>query len=157
VLTARLYAARFLIDGDMKYVELFRQRAAQLIADVEALQAELQDPMLKRMANEALESTRKYLPAFNDTVEAANAVNQLVAQMGNDAAEFAQTAEVTKAAALDTLARTMTEIDAGLNRTTNTNIVVGVISVLVGLLLAWLVTRSIVGPVRAMTGTMTNL
>ena len=157
VLTARLFAARFLMDGDMKYVELFRQRAALLVANADALQAQLQDPMLKKLAVEAADSARKYLPAFDETVNAAVTANQLIGQMGKDAAEFAQIAEATKAAALESLAKTMTEIDAGLNRTTNTNIGIGAAAVLFGLLLAWMVARSIVTPVRAMTETMTNL
>ncbi|PWC52903.1 methyl-accepting chemotaxis protein [Azospirillum sp. TSO22-1] len=157
VLTMRLFAARFLIDAEMKWVEQFRQRAALLVANTEALQAQLQDPALKTMAAEALDGVRKYLPAFNETVEAVNETTRVVAQMGRDVAEFAQIAEATKAAALELLAKTMIEIDSGLARTANTNIAVGIAAVLVGLLLAWLVARSIVRPVRAMTETMTNL
>ncbi|HYG91667.1 MAG TPA: methyl-accepting chemotaxis protein [Azospirillum sp.] len=157
VLTMRLFAARFLIDAEMTWVEQFRQRATQLIANAEALQAQLQDPALKKQAGEAVDAARKYLPAFNDTVEAVNETNRLVAQMGKDVAEFAQVAETTKATALDTLGKTKEAIDSGLQSTSTTNIAVGIAAVLIGLLLAWLVARSIVKPVRAMTETMTNL
>ncbi|WP_448191712.1 methyl-accepting chemotaxis protein [Azospirillum sp. sgz301742] len=157
VLTMRLFAARFLIDADMKWVEQFRQRSVQFLANVEVLQAQLQDPALKILAADAVDGARKYLPAFMETVEAANETTRVTAQMGRDVAEFAQVADATKAAALETLAKTMVEIDAGLVRTTNTNIWIGVASVLLGLALAWVVARSIVRPVRAMTETMTNL
>ena len=157
VLTMRLFAARFLIDAEMKWVEQFRMRAAQLVANTEALQAQLQDPALKAMAAEALDGVRKYLPAFNETVEAANETTRITVQMGRDVAEFAQTAEATKAAALESLGKTKQSIDTGLQNTATTNIAVGIAAVLIGLLLAWLVARSIVKPVRAMTETMTNL
>ncbi|HYD69232.1 methyl-accepting chemotaxis protein [Azospirillum sp.] len=157
VLTMRLFAARFLIDYEVKWVEQFRLRAGQLIANVELLQAQLQDPTLKKQAADALDAARKYLPAFNDTVQAVNETNRLVAQMGKDVAEFAQVAEATKTTALDALSKTKEAIDTGLRSTSTTNITVGITAVLIGLLLAWLVARSIVKPVRAMTETMTNL
>ncbi|HYD68690.1 methyl-accepting chemotaxis protein [Azospirillum sp.] len=157
VLTARLFAARFLMDTDLKYADLFRDRAQQLIASVQALQAQMPDAATKRAAETALESVRKYLPAFDDTVTAVMDNVKLVATMGQDAAEFARLAEATRKSALDSMESSSEEITSALSRTATTNIIVGVAAVLIGLLLAWIVARSITRPVNDMTATMTKL
>ncbi|HEY0835107.1 MAG TPA: methyl-accepting chemotaxis protein, partial [Azospirillum sp.] len=157
VLTARLFSARFLIDSDPKYADLFRERAQQLVAAVQTLQAQMPDAATRRAAESALEAVRKYLPAFDDTATAIVDTARLVSTMGQDAAEFAQLAEATKKSALASLDKSMEEIDGSLRQTATTNIVVGVAAVLVGLLLAWIVARSITRPVNEMTSTMTRL
>ncbi|HYH22398.1 MAG TPA: HAMP domain-containing protein, partial [Azospirillum sp.] len=157
VLTARLFAARFLMDTDLKYADLFRERAQQLVAAVQALQAQMPDAATKRAAENALEAVRKYLPAFDDTVTAVMDTAKLIATMGQDAAEFARLAEATRKSALDSMEASSQDITGALHNTATTNITVGVAAVLIGLLLAWIVARSITRPVNDMTGTMTRL
>ncbi|MEZ5786437.1 MAG: methyl-accepting chemotaxis protein, partial [Xanthobacteraceae bacterium] len=158
LMLARINALRFVVQPDQKNVDAFRQQAAIFDRAIVELQTRLRNPERKRLAAEAAETGRNYAQAFDDVSKASFALDALVNQ------EMAGYAEKISAGMKDVVKGQRSELDgiasethATVDQATTTMMTLAIVAVLLGLLIAFLIARSIVKPVVGLVGAMRDL
>ncbi|MBF0625302.1 MAG: response regulator [Magnetococcales bacterium] len=100
----------------------------------------------------------QYEQAFVEMVQTTRGYMNLVyVVMAGEAVEFAYLARELKRLTIDHRDRVQAQMNATLADTRQFTLVVSALATLVALALAWLVTRNIAGPIKAMTHTLTEL
>ncbi|MCW2245749.1 methyl-accepting chemotaxis protein [Azospirillum fermentarium] len=158
LMQVRLSVTRFLVSPSQKAIDEVRERGEKLKTAMPALVSRLHNPERHRQAQEVQELATRFVTLFGTAADAVMAVNGLtngaMAKAGEDFADLAEkTVGMQHAALGQILGNVRTEMDD--NRIQS--LVIAAAALVLGLLLAWLVARSIVRPVTDMTGTMTDL
>ena len=158
LMLALLSGQRFLSDPSPKLVQEVKQRNDAFNDVIRPLAERLHNPTRKRLAQEADQLSDRYVESFEQVAALVMDTQELAfSVMAKEAAEFGELAK--RAVESQTQARraVQTEMQSGMDRTMSVDVALAVAALLVGLLAAWMVARSIVKPVTAMTGTMTAL
>ncbi len=158
LMLSRISSQRFLAEPLPKNSEDVRTRNDAFRAAAVALGERQVNPTRKRLAEEAGQLAVRYLDVFNRVAAAVTETQSLASSvMTQQGEEFADL--VTKTIGSQTEARRRVQ-EAMQAETQDTITLVTILSAgafILGLLVAFLTSRSIVRPVRGMTGTMTKL
>ncbi|MCW2246557.1 methyl-accepting chemotaxis protein [Azospirillum fermentarium] len=157
LMAARLEAQRFLGAPDEATAGRTRTANQQFLSLAEGFAASLTDPTRRRLAQASVDAATQYLAGFNQVAAAVLENTATVARLAGMGAEFADLAEKT----VDTEGRNRDQLlaatTAQMENTQAQNIAIAAAALVIGILFAWLVARSIVRPVTDMTDTMTHL
>ncbi|CAK0763323.1 methyl-accepting chemotaxis protein [uncultured Gammaproteobacteria bacterium] len=158
LMLTRLEVVRFLGSSDEKTLARAQERMKGFQDTIGPLFERIQNPTRKKLVGETRELATRYQAAFNEAITAIQENNELMnkrlVELGT---HFGELSDITVAAQKKALGVTMEEIDGDLRSTSRMNVIIGIGAALVGLFFAWMVARSITGPVAAMTGTMARL
>ncbi|WP_168220559.1 HAMP domain-containing protein [Azospirillum thermophilum] len=158
LMLARLEANRFLAAPGEETADRFRDRVAQFEQGVGTLLARLRNPERQREAKEALDLAKRYQASFDEVRTAVFEVDRLVnGVMSQEAGEFTDLASRTVDQQSEARAALLAETERDMDRTMQVSIVFLVAATVIGVLAAWIVGRSIVQPVTAMTRAMERL
>lgn len=157
LLLARINALRFIVQPDQKTVEAFRQQAAIFDRAIANLQTRLNNPERKRMAADSAETGRRYAEAFEDVSKASFALSAAIEQMGSVAEQINTGMKDYIGAQRNELARIKTETSASVDEARTMMTALAIIALVVGLVVAFLIARSIVKPVIGLVGAMRKL
>jgi methyl-accepting chemotaxis protein len=158
VMLTRLNANRFLDKDDASAGDAMKGNLADAETALEGLVGRLADPARRKLATDTADMLGKYRAAFT---EATGAQSELVTLVDKTMTEKAQkvadtTAAIVKSASTD-MAAMQTATAASLENSSLLGLSLSVAGLLLGILLAWLIGRSIVAPVTGMTAAMTKL
>ncbi len=158
LLLARLYAAKFLDANDPKAVDRVLQEIAELNRALDALDSSLEHPDRRAL----LAQIRVDVPAYTKAVEAvAQAVNERnrirEEVLDHDAELMIANAEKIMASAKRDEDRLELETVGIISEAEIETAAIGTASLALGLLLAWLIGRSIASPVVSLTAAMRQL
>jgi methyl-accepting chemotaxis protein len=158
LLLARLNVSRFLSTPKTELTDTARAQLGDFVKGLDALTPALRNPAHQRLLQDVREDTARYRASIDQVVTAVTSVNRLAFEvMAPDAEEFAKLADKT----VELQASARNGLTEELAKTVSTSeiatIVLAAASLLIGAFFAWIVARSIVVPVLAMTGTMTKL
>ncbi|MFC5313819.1 HAMP domain-containing protein, partial [Azospirillum rugosum] len=158
LMQARLSAQRFLSEPSQKQADDVKKRNDHFNAVIHPLAQQLHNPTRKRLAQEADQLSDRYVEVFEQVAALVMTTQDLAfSVMAKEAAEFGELANHTVESQTQARHAVQTEMQAGMERTMTIDLALAAAALLVGLLAAWAVARSIVKPVTAMTGTMTAL
>jgi len=158
LLLTRLEANRFLANPTDEGQRLFQEQASAFERAAREMASRLENPERKRLAQGTLDAASRYQAAFADVretiVEVDRLINGTMTKEGGEISSLAmQTVQMQTKARNDLLAATQSSMDD----TAMLNMVFAVIAAAIGILSAWIVGRSIVLPVTAMTKAMERL
>jgi methyl-accepting chemotaxis protein len=158
LMQARLNATRFLDKNDGSAGDAMKGNIAATEKALEDLVGHLADPAQRKLATDTADMLGKYQTAFTEASGAQAELGTLVDKaMAEKAQKIADTmAEIVKSADADMTA-TKTATAASLESSSMLGLSLAVAGLLLGILLAWLIGRSIVAPVTGMTAAMTKL
>ena len=158
LMLARLEATRFLADPRDEVADRFRRNAEEFEKAAAVLDGHLQNPERRRLAVETAELAKRYRSQFEELRSAAIEVDRLVnGVMTKEANEFKDLAMRTVRMQAEARADLLSGTEHAMTRTMTLNLGFAGVALLVGLLAAWAVGRSIARPVRAMTAAMRGL
>ncbi|WP_029006887.1 methyl-accepting chemotaxis protein [Azospirillum halopraeferens] len=157
LMMTRLSAQRFLATPTEREAEEVRSQSQAFDELMRGLSDRLRDPTRRGLARETERLSAEYVETFSRVATAVLESALLVDRMAAMGADFAAIVEQTVATETKERQALQADTTASMDRTLNVDITIAVSSLLIGLLLAWLVARSIVVPVREMTGTMGSL
>ncbi|WP_448207641.1 methyl-accepting chemotaxis protein [Azospirillum sp. sgz302134] len=157
LLMARLAASRFFTSPSDKAAAEVSARNDAFNDVIRKLGDRLTNPARKRLAQEADQLSDRYVDIFRETAAAVVENAKLIDTMAGRGVEFAELSDRTVEGETKDREQVLSDTEASLSRTFSANMTIAGGAFALGLLLAWLVARSIVKPVVAMTGTMTNL
>ncbi len=154
----RIDALRYLAAPDPALATRALDRAAEVSKRAEAALAAATLPADQAALRRANEGAAAYVAAFRDASVAIAEVDRLVntvnAAIAQRLSEGLDALVKVQSEATATISTTMTST---INSTTQSLLVTAGIALALGLLLAWLIGRGVAGPVKAMTGAMTEL
>ncbi|MEO5374074.1 MAG: methyl-accepting chemotaxis protein [Alphaproteobacteria bacterium] len=158
LMLARLNALRFVANADTKLVDTFKEQIGTL-KKILAEQIKAEADEKHRKAMEAVQSQiGKYETGFADmaaaVMERTKLVNEVNAAIGNDIVKLVNE---TVASEKKDMGALKVATNATIEGSEATSLTVSAISVVVGLVFAWLIAFGITGPVKAMTEAMTRL
>ncbi len=158
LMLARLTAVKFLLDPEEKAVAQIQGMITEFGKTTDGLASRFQDAGQKRIATRIDENADKYLKVFNEAASDVIATNNLMNQtMSERARIFAKVAAATAESQHAALGVTRDEMNATIASASSMEMMIAVVAAVIGLLFAWLIARSVTGPVISMTGTMTTL
>ncbi|MBF0375646.1 MAG: HAMP domain-containing protein [Alphaproteobacteria bacterium] len=158
LMLARLNAVRFLADGKPEQVEQTKKYTGEFLGAVTTLTARLQNPERKHLAEEAAKLAPEYEKAFAEVVVEARQVSQLVGKtMAEKAGEFAKLAEATRDSQVKALHDIRDDTLGDVGDAKRDALVIALVSMLAGMVVAFLIARGITVPVRSMTEAMNRL
>ncbi len=158
VMQVRLSVMRFLVVPSQKAVNEVRERGEKLRATLPPLVARLHNPEHRRLAEETQALSSRFLTLFGTASEAVLTVNSLTSDvMAKEGEEFADLAEKTVEMQLSALTQILGNVRTDMVDSRAQSLTLAGGALALGLLLAWVVARSIVRPVTHMTATMTEL
>ncbi len=158
LMLGRLDAIKFIADPVQQHADVANAALAAWNAARAELGNKLQNPDLKKLAEENTGLAPQYIKAFDDVVAAVFEVEKLVNDiMAKQAEELASLLAAAKDGQVTTLNGLSEAMTAMMRSTSTTTIVVSVVAVAFGGLLAWIIGRGIAGPVTAMTAAMRRL
>ncbi|WP_158044320.1 methyl-accepting chemotaxis protein [Skermanella pratensis] len=157
-LIARLVVDRFLANGDQAARREFNDNMAQMRQHLGELEAVLKDPGLQEARVALGDGVRQFEADFNEIL----ASNVEILRLRDDVLLNAGTATSAKAQEIVASAeRSQAEIEAmaaaQINTALTITVVIGVISVLIGIIASHLISRSIINPVNALRKVMADL
>ncbi|PWC44263.1 methyl-accepting chemotaxis protein [Azospirillum sp. TSO22-1] len=154
----RLSGLRFLANPEQKFVDEVKTRNAEFEALIKPLSERLKHPERKRLAQEADRISDDYVEAFTAITKASLEIQGLAfGTMAKEGAEFADLTDKVVDAQSKARDEILKDSKSDMTATQSTSLLMGGSAVALGLLLAWLVARSIVRPVTEMTSSMTAL
>ncbi|RTR16714.1 methyl-accepting chemotaxis protein [Azospirillum griseum] len=158
LMLARISAQRFLTEPNQKYIDEARGRNDTLRTTLATLVERQSNPARRKLAEEAVQQTTRYLDVFARLVSVVNDTQTLAfTTMPAEAEEFAALAAKTLASQNESRKAVQSDMEATMAQTTTFVTAVALVAFVVGLLVAFLTARSIVRPVVSMTGAMTDL
>ena len=157
-LVARLAAERFLTSGDQSARQKFDDNIAELRLHLEQFDAELKDPKLQEVRAALAEGVKQFTAGFNEILSS----NVEILRLRDDVLLNVGTATSKKAVEIVSSAEaSQTEIEATAAAQARTaltiTMIIGVISILLGIIAANLISRSIINPVNALRKVMADL
>jgi len=154
----RITAIRFLAKPDQTLIDQARRRNDQFNALIKPLASRLQYPDYKAAAETAAETSDEYIKVLEEIAKETMTIQGLafdtMVTVGQEFADVTNTLVANQDSARQVI---LTGAKGEMAGTQATSLALGGGAVLGGLLLAWLVARSIVRPVTDMTGAMTRL
>jgi len=158
LLLARLKANRFLSAPSQALIDETNADITSFVTQAEALSKRLRDPARRAAAIEAEGQAKQYQNAFGRVAAAAMTTNELVFKtMSAQGSEISQLAEEVGTSQGAFLKRLGEEILTDMNRAITIGVALGAVGLVLGAVLALVITGSIVPPVRGMTQVMTTL
>ena len=158
LLLGRLAAIKFIATDDPTMLDKAREELTKYIEMAWKLHEKLQNPTRKQLAEEGKALATKYLSAVN---EAAISIHEMQELVNNKMADIAKNvgdlSEKTVRSQKDALAGDAESITSDFDSSASLSIRMAIGALIVGIVLAWFVTRSITAPVKEMTATMTTL
>jgi methyl-accepting chemotaxis protein len=158
LLQARLNVSTYVNTPTPKLAEVARKEMTGFIVRATALGEQLRDPARKQLARDSEGLARGYLAAFEQVAaafqETTRLADEVLAGLSHD---YSGLTDRTAEAQVAALAGINQSVADDMDWITRANLGVGAGTVVLGILFAWLVGRSIVRPVKAMTGVMTCL
>lgn len=157
-LLARLYVQKFLIVNDEASAERARKEFAATAKDLNSLQGELQNPTRRKAAKAAAEGLEVYRTTFDAIVEHITERNGIISgtldSLGPTIATTVENVKLSVKGEQDILGPQAVADVEGVLRTQE---ILAGFSLLVAVAAAFLIARSIAGPVHSMTDTMKEL
>ncbi|MEI6987163.1 MAG: HAMP domain-containing protein, partial [Rhodospirillaceae bacterium] len=158
VMLARLEAVKFIEDPDEKNLAKVDAVMADAVKSSDGLPERFNDPARKRLATQVDANADKYKKAFDDAAVAALAVDDLMNKtMSGRARDFAKLASATAESQHASLVETERQMESTITTASAMEMWIAAAAAFIGLFFAWIVARSITGPVINMTSTMTTL
>ena len=158
LMLARLSAVKFVAEPNEKDLANISGMIVALGKVTDTLPERFHTPEMKRLAKEVDTNVDKYSAAFKEASEAVLAVNTLMNRdMSGKAKEFAKLAIATADSQHAALGTTREEMEATISSASSMEMTIAAGAAILGLLFAWIVARSITGPVVSMTSAMTTL
>ncbi|BBO82979.1 methyl-accepting chemotaxis protein [Desulfosarcina ovata subsp. sediminis] len=145
LLLARLYGQKFLTNHDMAAVERVDKEAAIMQEQLDMLDRELQNPERRKRLAEATEAKNEYFRAFEEIVRNVNAkdaiVHNTLDKIGPQIAEFVEEIKLDIKGVQDEIGPVL---QASNQKAVTTITGVSVVAVLVGIVIVFFTTRSII-------------
>ncbi len=158
VMLTRLSAVKFIAEPNEKDFTGIIDMIGDLSKLTDSLPDRFRTPDLKRLAKDVDTNIDKYQAAFKEAGESILAGHALMDRdMSAKAKEFAKLAAATGESQHAALEATSKEQDESIAAGTSLVTAIGIGAALFGILFAWLIARSITGPVIEMTSAMTKL
>ena len=158
LLLGRINAIKFLADPSDDLTREAGKQIEEFVKEAEALTKRLRNPERKRLAGEAETNAKAYRDAFTQVAAATTTLDTLVFKdMAALAAQFADLADQTVHSQDQAMDRQKVDTEAGMARSSTATWTGAIIALGLAVLLSWLIARSIVTPLSAMTGAMTEL
>ncbi len=158
LLLARLDAVKYIASVDPAQLEKARARILAYVGAINKLHERLQNPTRLKLAEEGKALATRYQAALNEAAVATHETHKLVNEkMAEIAVGIAELVEHTVASQRKALEADSHEINVAFDDSIDLAIRLAVGGLIVGLLLAWTVTKSITVPVKEMTSTMAML
>ncbi|CAG35197.1 methyl-accepting chemotaxis protein [Desulfotalea psychrophila] len=151
MLLGRLYVTKFLKTSSNLDEELVLDEISALLSGAERLQRLLQDPILKKMNADMSRDAEEYLSGFKKVVADTHTCNRIIsgtlAKMGPKMSLIIRELKLSLKAEQDQLGLA---VQAKSKQTIMIALLTSAIALLIGLVAALLITRSITGPVGKM-------
>ena len=158
VMLARLSAVKFLADPEEKEVSKIEAIIIEAGKLTDGLADRFHEPPLKRLGTQVDANVDKYQNAFMAASSAIIANDILLNKsMPGKAKDFAKLAADTGESQHAALNSTREEMESIIANASALELWIAVAAAVIGLLFAWLIARSVTGPVISMTGAMTTL
>jgi methyl-accepting chemotaxis protein len=154
----RIAGMRFLIAPDQKLADEVKKRNDAFNTLINALAERLKNPERKRLALDADRLSDQYTEVFEKAAKASFEIQTLAFDtMAKEGAEFAELTDKVVEAQAKARGEILKDSKSAMGATQTMSSALGGGAVVLGLLLAWVVARSIVRPVTEMTGSMVSL
>ncbi|HEX6958070.1 MAG TPA: methyl-accepting chemotaxis protein, partial [Ferrovibrio sp.] len=151
----RLAATRFIGQGEMGMANEARGKVKTFVDMIDGLKGSLDKPELKQLAEDAEKFAREYESGIVAAAKAATDLNRLIYQeMEGDIGSIAERLEKVKASEVAELKSVQTATNTTFRATFVAVLVLSAAALVIGLLFAWLIGRSIANPVMALTDAM---
>jgi len=158
MMLARLTAVKFLMTPDEKLIPQIQAMIAEFGKMTDDLTSRFHDETQKRLATKIDGDADRYLKAFTEASAAVLETNILVNKtMSDRAKEFAKLAAATGESQHASLNATHDEMEGTISSASSMEMSIAIAAAALGLFFAWLIARSVTGPVIRMTSTMTAL
>jgi methyl-accepting chemotaxis protein len=158
LMLARLNAAKFMGTPTDELAKECLANAGLFVEEAQALAGRLRNPARKALAANSEQMAKDYEAAFKEVVAATTELDILVYKtMAGQGAEFTTLASETGESQEKFLDALQAETIGAMESASTAALVATLIGVALGAALSLLIARSIVVPVRAMTGAMTQL
>ena len=158
LMLARLSAIKFLAEPEEKAVAPVQALIAEFGKMTDGLTDRFQEAGQKRLAVQIESDAKKYLTAFSVAARDALTTDDMMNKtMPDMAKEFAKLAAATGESQHTALGATRQEMETTISGASVLELSIAVAAAILGLLFAWVVARSITGPVVSMTTTMSAL
>ena len=157
LMLARLSAIKFINKPDSKLAEDVHQRAAEYNKRISELLPYLTDQQIA-ICKKAAEDGKLYVDAFSDVVKSSLEINRIVNVENKEiATKIADLSKALTKAQLDKLNVLGEEVKSVVASQQNVSTIISAVAIAFGLLIAFLIARSITKPVNEMTESMTRL
>jgi methyl-accepting chemotaxis protein len=154
----RLSANKYLTHPEDALVAEVKKDAALVNAQTAAALALTEEPTTRQAVQTAAASVATYEKTFIDVSQTVRERNNLAnVVMVREAAEFADLAEKTRASQTAYLQHIHDETDHDIETQNDFGLIVSVIALLIGQIAAYVIARSVIRPVNAITGVMAEL
>ena len=158
LLLLRVSGLRFLTAPDQTLVDEVKKRSHDFNIVIHPLAEHLKSAEHKELAQEADWVSGQYVRVFETVVKATTMIQTLAfSTMDEEGAEFADLTNKVVGSQAKARAEILHESKSTMVSTQTSSLALSGGAFVLGLLLAWLVARSIVRPVTHMTGSMTKL
>jgi methyl-accepting chemotaxis protein len=154
----QLNANKYLSRPEDALIAEVKKDAAIATEQTKAAAALIQEPAIGQAVQAAAASVAAYEKTFADVSRTVRERNDLVSLvMVKEAAEFAELAEKTLASQNAYLQQIHDETDHDIEAQNDFGLIVSVIALLIGQIAAYVIARSVIRPVNAITGVMGEL
>jgi len=158
LMLGRLYAQKFLLTNEAEALQRTRSELGELDTKYDELLAELQNPERRALVQQAQELTAAYVAGIGQVDQLISERNGLITgtldRIGPEVAGLIEQAKLDNKALQDTLGPQMASMAE--NSIVITTIV-AVIALLIGSVAAYVISRSVSGPVNGLTASMGRL
>ncbi|MEI8394563.1 MAG: methyl-accepting chemotaxis protein [Rhodospirillaceae bacterium] len=158
LLRLRYAIVKFLGSPDAKIVPQLKADTDAFVKSTNGLSNRFVDPAQKRLADEVDANAEKYLARFEDAVAVILTADDLInIKLSGRAKQFAQEAAKLGDSQRNAMQAAAAESESTMGLAVSLETWIAAGALVFGLVFAWLIARSITGPVVSMTETMTRL
>ncbi|MEW8626895.1 MAG: methyl-accepting chemotaxis protein [Candidatus Thiodiazotropha sp.] len=149
LLLARLYVFRFLVENDNASKQRVEREFAETKKQLVNLLSKLENPQRRQLVNEATQALDEYISGFNAVVTAITERNRGVKTVLDvNGPIMAGKSQELRNSVFDSLKEQSDLVENNVSETTTTIGLVTLVAVIIGLLVAYLVMRGIVVPIK---------
>lgn len=146
LLMGRLYMAKFLDTNDMKAVERVRSEFDQMQQQIEVLDRELDNSKRREMLSVVISGRKEYAETFEKMVTAINERNKVSSNTLNPLGQLiSENAEAIKLDIMSVQDSLGPKLQTSIGTAVKVIITLSVIALFVAVLIAWLISRSVLG------------
>ncbi|MDY0872050.1 methyl-accepting chemotaxis protein [Dongia rigui] len=158
LLNGRIAAERYVSSGDPAFIEQSARSVLIFSSSIVALQGKLKAPQQRRMAQEAAQTMQKYSMSLGELKDLAISLNELVTKkMAEGSKHIGELANEITAAQQNAMAGVATDTTSRVEEALKAMLIIAGVALAIGIFAAFIIGRSISGPVRSMTATMSDL